>query len=61
MFKYLTVFLFLIYTNAFAEVIKRIEISGNKRVSKETIKVYGEVSVNDDYSKFNFDKVLKNL
>ena len=61
MFKYLTVFLFLIYTNALAEVIKRIEISGNKRVSKETIKVYGEVSVNDDFSKFDFDKVLKNL
>ena len=24
-----------------AEIVKRIEISGNKRVSEETIKIYG--------------------
>ena len=61
MFRYLTVFLFLIYSVSFAEIIKKIEVSGNKRISEETIKVYGEVSVNDDFSKFDFDKVLKNL
>ncbi len=61
MFKYITVFLLLIYSTSFAEIIKKIEVSGNKRVSEETIKVYGEVSVNDDFSKFDFDKVLKNL
>ena len=61
MFKYITVFLLLIYSTSFAEIIKKIEVSGNKRVREETIKVYGEVSVNDDFSKFDFDKVLKNL
>lgn len=61
MFRYLIIFLFLIYSSTFAEIIKKIEVSGNKRVSAETIKVYGEVSENDDFSKFDFDKVLKNL
>ena len=49
MFRYLIIFLFLIYSSTFAEIIKKIEVSGNKRVSAETIKVYGEVSENDDF------------
>ena len=61
MLKYLLIFSLLITTNAFSEIIKKIELSGNKRISLETIKVYGEVSENDDLSKFDFDKIIKNL
>ncbi len=43
--KFLLSLLFLFFYNSilFAEVIKNIEISGNQRVSDETIKVYGKL------------------
>ena len=46
-----------------AEVVKKIEINGNKRISDETIKVYGEFrnSLGQDLSKSDLDRILKNL
>ena len=45
-----------------AEVVKKIEISGNKRISDETIKVYGEINeLNSDFSKNDLNSILKNL
>ncbi len=44
-----------------AEVVNKIEINGNKRISKETIKIYGDIILNEDYSEKNLDNVLKNL
>jgi len=44
-----------------AEIIKNIEISGNKRVSNETIKVYGDININKDYSEQELNKILTNL
>ena len=59
MFKYLTVFLFLIYTNALAEVIKRIEISGNKRVSKEVLKTLNSAVANaENNNNLDIDKLF---
>ena len=60
MFKYLLIFL-LSATTTFAEIVKKIEVSGNQRVSKETIKVYGEISVGSNYSNFDLEKILNNL
>jgi outer membrane protein insertion porin family len=61
MFKYLLIFFLLIFTSASSEIIKKIEILGNKRISLETIKVYGDISENDNFTKFDSDKVLKSL
>ena len=46
-----------------AEIVKKIEINGNKRISDETIKVYGEFkdSLGQDLSKSDLDRILKNL
>ena len=44
-----------------AEVIKKIEISGNKRVSSETIKAYGDININKDYSEEDLNKIITNL
>lgn len=44
-----------------AEVVSKITILGNKRVSTETIKIYGDVKVGKDYSESDLDKVLNNL
>ncbi len=54
------VFLFLaILSNA--EVIKDIKVEGNKRISSDTIKVLGSVTVNDVISSSNLNEILKNL
>ena len=43
-------FIFSFYINFLqAEVIKKIEVIGNKRVSDETIKLYGDINLNKDY------------
>ena len=35
---------------AFSEIVKKIDISGNTRVSDETIKIYGGIKINQDYN-----------
>ena len=44
-----------------AEVVKDIQIKGNKRVSNETIKIYGDIKLNKDYSEIDLNKILNNL
>jgi len=44
-----------------AEVIKKINISGNSRVSEETIKIYGDIKINQDYTEKDLNKILNNL
>ena len=44
-----------------SEIVNKIEISGNDRISNETIKLFSEVSVNDVLDKDNLNIILKNL
>ena len=63
MHKFITYFILLsIFTfNLKAEIVNKISINGNKRVSVETIKVYGDIKIGTDYSASDVDKILKNL
>ncbi len=52
----------LISTNTVsAEIIKKIEITGNERVSDETVKVYGGIEINQDIDNFKISEIIKNL
>jgi len=55
----------LIYFSYFsfttAEVIKKITISGNTRVSDETIKIYGGIKINENYTEQDLNKILNDL
>ena len=44
-----------------AEVVKKITINGNKRIADETIKIYGDIELNKEYSDKDLDKILKDL
>ena len=44
-----------------AAIINEIKIEGNKRVSDETIKVYGEIKLNDNVDDNKINKILNNL
>ena len=55
----LILFFHLSYLNA--EVVKEIQISGNQRVSDETVKVYGDIEINKNYNELDLNNILKNL
>jgi outer membrane protein insertion porin family len=55
------VFLAFFSSSANAEMLKKVEIIGNSRISNETIKVYGEIEINKDYSDDDLNTVIKKL
>ncbi len=60
--KFLISIFLLLYTSTLnAEIIKKIEISGNERVSDETVKVYGDISINDNIDNLKINEIIKNL
>ena len=58
---FLSILILLFSSNLSAEIIKEIIIEGNNRVSKETIKVYGEIQINKDISESEINNILENL
>ena len=50
--------LFLVSNSSFSEVIKEIQVIGNERVSNETIKMFGSVSVNQNLEKTYEDDLI---
>ena len=57
----LVLLLLLITNNAYAEIIKKIKISGNDRIPDETIKMLSNIKVNDDISQSDINNLIKNL
>ena len=56
------IFVFCIFTSsALSEVLKKIEISGNKRISNETIIIFSEIKIDDKITKSKLDETIKNL
>ena len=64
MFKQFLSFLILIIlfsSSIKAEVIKKVVVEGNNRISEETIKVYGDININEDYSENQINQILNKL
>ncbi len=66
-FKILRIFFISLFFNQFlinfsnSEIIKNIQISGNDRISKETIVMFSEVEINDNLDSSIINNVLKKL
>ncbi len=54
-------FIFIIFSNANSEIINNIDITGNKRISKETILVLGDIKLNKDFTETELNNTLKKL
>ncbi len=64
MMKLLSKLIFIIFfsiTSVNAEIIKKIEISGNKRISDQSIIIFSELKIDQEVSKSNLDTAIKNL
>ena len=53
----ISIFLLLFTATLNAEIIKKIEISGNERVSDETVKVYGDISINENVDNLKINEI----
>ena len=63
MHKIILLIIFLIsFSPLKAEVINNLEVTGNKRVSEETVKIYGDIILKDkDYKEADLNNILKKL
>ena len=61
MIRYTLLFIFLFNAQVSAEMVKKISIEGNERFSDETVKVYGDLSLNKDYTNIEINDSLKKL
>ncbi len=59
--KYIIIFLLFFNTYSYSEIINKIQVEGNDRVSKETIMVYGDISLKSDYKSEDLSEILKKL
>jgi len=60
-FSFILLFFLLINVNSFAEVINKVEVEGNDRISQETIIVFGDISIGKDYSIPDVNTLIKKL
>jgi len=59
--SFFLLFLFLINGKSIAEVVKKVEIEGNDRISHETIMVFGDISIGKDYNISEVNILIKKL
>ena len=49
------------FNSAIAEIIKSIKITGNQRVASETIKLFSNVQIGNNYSEMDLNVILNKL
>ncbi len=54
-------FLSFLISTSYAVVIKDIQINNNKRITKETIRTYGDIELNKNYDQKELNNIIKKL
>ena len=52
---------FFIFITAFAQIINKIEINGNKRISSKTIEIFTKINLGESYNENELNKIIRNL
>ncbi len=55
------IFLFFFTNVSYSEIIKKIEITGNERISDATIEMFSDISINEEINPNKLNEILKNL
>ncbi len=55
------VIFFFLFSSVKAETLQKIEISGNKRISDQTIIIFSEIEINEEITKSKLDEIIKKL
>ena len=63
MYKFLNIILFTIFlvSKSYAEIINKVEIINNERITKETIIGFSNIQIGKDHDANNLDQVIKDL
>ena len=59
--SFILLFFVFLTGNSYSDVVKEVEIKGNKRISQETIMVFGDISVGKDYNISDINSLIKKL
>ena len=46
---------------SYSEIVEKIEIKGNERISNETIVVFGDIAIGKNYEKSDVNSLIKKL
>ena len=57
----INIIIFFLATISIAEIIKDVKVSGNTRLSKESIIVFGQITLDTDYDQESLNDVLKKI
>lgn len=63
MYRFVAILLLSFYSlvNLKAETVNSIKITGNNKISIETIKIYGDIQLDKNYSEIDLNRILNNL
>ena len=45
--------------NSYSEIVKTIDVQGNDRISPETIMIFGDVKIGEDYKESDISILIK--
>ena len=60
-FSIILIFLTIFSSVSFSDIVKRIDVEGNVRISSETINVFSQVSINDNLKTEDINNILKRI
>ena len=60
-FVSIVLFITFLNVNSYSEVVEKIEIKGNERISNETIIIFGDVAIGKNYEKSDVNSLIKKL
>ena len=52
---------FFLMSISWAEIVKDVKLDGNKRISKESLMVFGEIKPGSDYNQDDLNEILKKI
>ena len=59
---FILILFFLAFSNkSYAETVKKVEVEGNKRISLETIIIFGDIAIDKDYQSSDVNLLIKKL
>ena len=47
--------------NAYSEIVNKIDVQGNERISKETIVIFGDIALGKNYETSDISTLIKKL
>ena len=59
--KYIIFFYFIVQFSAYSEIVKKIEVFGNERISSDTIIMFADVKINQNIDDIKLNEIIKNL